>query len=263
MAEIFLGDLAKAKVFDILKPLFVEERTGRLVFKGKETGEIYLERGNIVHAKTAHALGEYAFLTLMEWRAGRIGFEPDVLPPERTIPSPTDQLMLNWSYRKQEWEKIREVIPSPDAIFHLAIQRNTEEKNIGADQWNILALSNGMRTVSEMADTLGWDEYKTSKTIYQLVQAGLLERAEGKRPVEKKLVGERFFEVLEGELKKYIGPVGAFIIGDKLIEFEERRDSFPEDRALPFIESLSEEIRLELKRKEFLRVMMEFLSSRK
>jgi len=99
--------------------------------------------------------------------------------------------------------------------------------NIRTDQWNVLALANGVRTVSEIAEAIvGWDEFKTSKMIYQLIEAGLLERGEEQRPVKKKKVGEKFFPAMEHELKKVMGPVASIIIEDKLAEFGETKDFF-------------------------------------
>jgi hypothetical protein len=71
MAEVVLGDLSQVRIFDILKPLLIEKKTGKVVFRGKEEGEIYLELGNISHAKTTNSVGEYAFFTIMEWKAGK------------------------------------------------------------------------------------------------------------------------------------------------------------------------------------------------
>ena len=78
MAEIVLGDLSQVRIFEILKPLLIEKKTGRVSFRGKEEGEVYLELGNISHAKTAHSVGEYAFFTIMEWKIGKIIFEPEI-----------------------------------------------------------------------------------------------------------------------------------------------------------------------------------------
>ncbi len=263
MPEIFLGDLTQVKLFDILKPLFSAKKTGKIIFKAKEGGELYLELGNITHAKTGTAVGEYAFFTLMELKVGKASFEPDDIPLERTISILTEQLLLNWSYRKQEWDKIKEVIPSPNTFFRLSPQKSPENKNINADQWNVLALCNGTKTVSEITETLNWDEFKTSKTILQLVQLGLLVSAEGQRPLEKKLVGETFFLKVENELKKAVGPMASIIIDDKLSEFGSAVASFPQDQALPFIQALSEEVPRDVPKKEFIRVMMEYLSSGK
>ena len=107
---------------------------------------------------------------------------------------------------------------------------------------------------------MGWDEFKTSKMIYQLVHAGLLEKVEDQKPARKKRVGESFFATLEYELKRVMGPVATFLIEDKLAEFGETRDYFPEDQVSLFVELLSEEIGNEAKKKEFVRAIMEFLS---
>ncbi|MGQ9647628.1 MAG: DUF4388 domain-containing protein [Thermodesulfobacteriota bacterium] len=259
MAEIVLGDLSQVRIFDILKPLLIEKKTGKVAFRGKEEGEIYLELGNISHAKTASSVGEYAFFMIMEWKAGKITFEPEVFPNERTISTPTEQLLLNWSYRKQEWEKIREVIPTTNLIFRLALQKNEGERNINTDQWNVLALSNGTRSVAEVGKMLKWDEYKVLRTVYQLVRMGLLEKGEIYKPLKKRTVGEDFFPTIENELKRVMGPVAPFILDDKLIDFGETKESFPQEQALPFVESLAEEIPNVQKAKEFVRTVKELL----
>ncbi|MBM4308501.1 MAG: DUF4388 domain-containing protein [Deltaproteobacteria bacterium] len=260
MPETLLGDLSQVTLFGILKPLLTEKKTGRLYIKGKEDGQIYLEMGDIIHSRTDLFNGENAFFTIMGWKAGRITFDPDIFPKEKTILITTEQLLLNWSSRKQEFEKIKEVIPSTNSIFRLSLQKDGKEKNINGDQWNILVLSNGTKTISEIAKSLEWDEYKVLKTVYQLVQIGMLERAEDRVSAKKKSVRGDFFTVLDIEFKKVIGPVAPFIIDDKLVELGEDKASFPQERALPFMEALSEEILNPQKRSEFLKTTMKLLS---
>ncbi len=261
MPEISLGDLAQSKLFDVLKPLFSGKKSGKITVKGKEGGELYLELGNITHAKTNSAAGEYAFFFLMGLKAGKALFEPDEVPSERTISISTEQLLLNWSYRKQEWDKLNEVIPSTSAVFRLSLQKSPENKNINADQWNVLALCNGTKTISEIAGSLSWDEFKTSKIIFQLVQLALLERGEDQKPVKKKPVLENFLPMVETELKRVIGPLAPLIINDKLSDLGETKDSLGQDQALSFVERLSEEISNDSKKKEFLRIMTDFLTA--
>jgi hypothetical protein len=263
MPEIFLDDLTQAKLVDILKPLFSGKKTGKIVFKGKEGGELYLELGNITHAKTSNAVGEYAFFTLMGLSAGKASFEPDEVPSERTISTSTEQLILNWSSQKQEWDKIKEIIHSPNTVFRLSLQKGPENKNINANQWNVLALCDGTKTVLEISQALNWDEFKTSKTILQLVQLGLLEKAGEHKPVKKKPVSENFLIMVEAELKKVIGPMAPLIINDKLSKLGETKDSLGQDQASSFIESLSEDVSPDSKKKEFIRIMMDFLYSEK
>jgi hypothetical protein len=263
MREIPLGELSNLKLFDVLKTLLVEKKSGILVVKGKETGELYLESGNIVHAKAGLLSGEEAFLAIMAWRMGKSVFKQDMACKERTISCPAEDLLLKWSYRKQEWEEVRELVPSSGAVFRLSLQQNPGEMNIRTDQWNVLALANGVRTVSEITEAIvGWDEFKTSKMIFELVDEGLLERGEEQAPVRKKKVRENFFPSLEHELKKVMGPVASFIIEDKLAEFGERKDAFPQDQAPLFVELLSEEIASDPKRKEFAKAMSDLLTGK-
>src|SRR3972149_10525381 len=226
--------------------------------------EIFLgDLANVNHSKTNNAVGEYAFFNLMGLKVGKASFEPDEVPLKRTISISTEQLLLNWSYRKQEWDKIKEVVPSPNTIFHLSLQKSPENKNINAEQWNVLALCNGTKTISEIAESLSWDEFKTSKVIFQLVQLALLEKAEDQKPVKKKPVSENFLLMVETELKKVIGPLAPLIINDKFSDLGETKESLGQDQALSFIEKLSEEISNESKKKEFLRIVTDFLSAEK
>ena len=90
-----------------------------------------------------------------------------------------------------------------------------------------------------------------------------MEQVGEQKPIKKKLVREIFFSVIENELKKVMGAVSPFVIDDKLIEFGEKRDSFPQDKLLSFVEALGEEIPQDEKRIEFKKVVMEFFSLEK
>jgi hypothetical protein len=253
MSETFLGELSKTKFFDLIKPLLVERKTGLLKIEGDEDGEIYLEAGNIIHARTVLSFGEEAFISIMNWQTGKATFQPNVASQEKTIFTGTENLLLNWNYKKEEWEKIRMVIPSPNAIFQISLQHHSEDKNIKGDQWNVLALANGTRTVLEIAKILKWDEFKTSKVICQLAQEKVLEIGRGET------INRGFFQTVEKELKNVMGPIATIIIDDLLTELGENKESFPQDRALAFVETLSKEVSDEKKRREFKKTMMEFL----
>jgi hypothetical protein len=89
----------------------------------------------------------------------------------------------------------------------------------------------------------------------------LLEKVEDRKPVKKKPVIESFFPMVETELKKVIGPLAPLIMNDKLSDLGETKDSLGQDQALSFVEKLSEEISNDSKKKEFLRIMTDFLST--
>jgi len=64
-------------------------------------------------------------------------------------------------------------------------------------------------------------------------------------------------------LKKVFGPMATFIINDKLSDLGETKGSLAQDEAHSFVEAISKEISQDSKKKEFLRVMTDFLLSGK
>ncbi len=264
MPNYFIGELSETRLFDLVKPLVDGRKSGMLLIKGKDVGEIHIEGGRIIHAKTSRCSGEEAILAMMEWTAGRVSFDWEVTSDERTVSIPTEELFVSWMKWEQEWHKIKEVVTSPHAAFRISIMNNSEEKNIQSDQWKVLALSNGRTEAAEIAETLNWDLFKTSRTIYQMVMAGLLEKAsdrmESQKPAQKQYVNGNFFPTLESELRRVMGPIAPIIIDDIIAGFGASRESLPLDEIEKFIAAVSQEISDNVKKTGFTRAMTEYLS---
>ena len=250
MPNDFIGELPKARLFDLVKPLLSRKNSGMVLVRGTEIGELHIEGGNIIHAKNGNASGEEAVLAMMDWDKGRVIFDWESATEERTVFTPTEQLLQRWTEREEEWKNIREVIPSSDVTFRIPVDRTGEDRQIPGDQWRVLTLCNGTRPLPEVADALGWDVFKVSKTICQMVQAGLLEQVEAGSSF-RKTVNEDFFLLIETELKKAIGPIAPIIVDDTIAEFGESRDAFPEDRVQAFVKAIGQEIVEDAKRDEF------------
>lgn len=264
MPSDFIGDLSKTRLLDLIAPLLSRKKSGMIEIKGSVTGEIYIEGSNIIHARTSDQSGEEAVLAMMEWSAGRATFDWEAATDEQTVFMPTEQLLMIWRNREAEWEKIRELIPSPNLVFRIPVNDCPDNRNVQANQWKVLALCNGMRSVSEIAETLNWQLFETSQTLYRMVQDGLLEKSAEKRIEQaahvRRTVNGNFFPVIENELRKAMGPIAPIVIDDKLAEFGESREAFPEDRLPPFVQAIGEEIADASKRALFTRFMTEHLT---
>ncbi len=113
MSEVLRGNLTQLPLLDILRLLSVRGQTGRLELEdGSHTGEIYLIDGNLVHAVIGSQVGEVAIYTLMGWMQGAFNFVPDVVAPEDSLTTATEQLLLEGARRVEEWEDIKKAIPS-------------------------------------------------------------------------------------------------------------------------------------------------------
>lgn len=269
MANDFIGELSKTRLFELVRPLLTGKKSGMVMIKGGETGELHLEGGSIIHANTGFASGEEAILAMMEWDAGRVTFDWEATTEERTVYMPTEQLLKSWSKREEEWKRIRELVPSPNMAFRIAVDSSPEDKNIQAMQWRVLGLSNGQRSVAQIAEELKWQVFETSKVVCEMVEAGMLERAmesvvEEAAPAapQASYVNGNFFPVIEMQLRKIMGPIAPIIIEDKIAEFGESQDAFPEDRVPSFVQAIGEEISDNSKRALFTRAMTEFLAQK-
>jgi hypothetical protein len=251
MPEDFIGELSKVRLLELVKPMVNRKNSGMVLVRGTELGELYIEAGHIVHAKTGATLGDEAILAMIDWDKGRVIFDWASTTDERTVRLPTEQVLALWTERDQEWKRIREVIPSADVAFRIPVDGTGEDKYIPGDQWRILTLSNGARSVAEVAGMLGWDVLKVSKAICQMVEAGLLEKTGEATPSPRETVNEDFISTIETELKKALGPIAQFIVDDKIAEFGESRSAFPRDRAQAFVKAIGEEISDDAKRDTF------------
>jgi hypothetical protein len=245
MSHDLIGDLSKARLFDLINPLVDGKKSGLVVIEREDPAELYVEGGNIVHAKTDIRSGEEAILAIMDLDNGRVRFDWQVSPENRTVTILTEHLMSKWAEREAEWKKIKTVVPSSDTVFSIVVDNGGGDKTILEKQWGVLALCNGMLSVSEVAGQLGRSIFEVSQTICELLRLVVLKEADitgipKARP--KETIDETFFVTIETELKKVMGPIARVIISDTLAAFEASRDVFPKDRVESFIGTVCDQI---------------------
>jgi hypothetical protein len=258
MPEVLSGNLAYLPLLEILKLLSSEGQTGRLsLSNGANKGEIFLREGNVVHAASGEHISEEAVYSLMGWLQGDFRFIPDVAAPEESLTTPMERVLLEGARRVQEWGEIKEVIPSTDVVFKLSPAGASGAVNLEADEWQVLARVNAARTVAQIAQDLGEDEFRVAKVLYRLVSAGLLEVGEKPEAPLRPTVDGGFFRRLNGELTEVMGPLGPVIIDDEIAALGETRESFPRDKVAQLVERVSAEIQDAEKRSRFQGIMLE------
>ncbi|MDZ4815934.1 MAG: DUF4388 domain-containing protein [Verrucomicrobiota bacterium] len=105
--SILNGDLNSVPVSDVLQMVCHGKQTGRLVLlREKHVGEIYLENGELVHARMGTASGEGLILALLGWRVGKFYFEANQRVEERTIERRWDYLVLEACRYRDETETL-------------------------------------------------------------------------------------------------------------------------------------------------------------
>lgn len=148
---------------------------------GKRLGEVLLESGIVDEDQIMMVVRqqiEDAAFDLLRWELGEFLWEPgEEAHPEVTIYVTVENLIMEASRRLDELEVIQRKIPSPDTVLAMAATppEGAVEINITPEEWRILVLVNGTRTVREIGEIVGLDDFGAMRTLYGLVSAGLAE----------------------------------------------------------------------------------------
>jgi len=92
------GSLHEMSATDFIQSLSAGEKSVKITLENEtESGHIYIEKGNIIHAHAGDLEAENAFYKIVVWEEGRFQIVPCATFPPRTIQGPTMSLLLEAS----------------------------------------------------------------------------------------------------------------------------------------------------------------------
>ncbi len=151
---------------------------------GRRVGEILVEEGQV----SAEALGRVlleqvleSVFALLPWEGGEFEFEPGKEPDwalDRGLG--VEVLVFEGARRIEEWEVIKRRVPSMTAVLRPVpeLPPGATEVRLTPEEWRVLSLVDGRRTLEEIARLAGIGEFQAARTAYALVTSGLVEVAE-------------------------------------------------------------------------------------
>lgn len=148
---------------------------------GARVGEILVRNGSVSAEQLQRAVQqqiEDSVFDLLRWGAGEFSWDAGVVADvEVPISVSVENLIIEASRRLDELEVITRKIPSEAAVLRMAATppEGAVEINITPEEWRMLVLVNGSRTVHDIAATTGTDDLTAMRSLYGLVSAGLVE----------------------------------------------------------------------------------------
>jgi hypothetical protein len=262
MNDALSGNLSSLRLIDVLRILNENVKTGRLhLTNHHDSGEIYFQNGEIVHAVYQEKIGEDAIYAMLAWSTGDFIFSPHITIENKSFAISTTEVLVRGDSIDKEWESVRDVVSSSDMVFSLSMN-SLADVRLNALEWAVLREINGSTTVLAISEKLGCGELEVSKIARKLFLVGLIEIAgqpQLQPPRHGSNVDSMILKDIEGELTKRIGPIAAIILDEYLEKMGETREGFPKERMAELAEYLSQEILDAPRRVSFQQTMVELL----
>ncbi|MCP4568548.1 MAG: DUF4388 domain-containing protein [FCB group bacterium] len=198
-----------------------EDRLGNLLLKRGQISKKDLERAITLHKQTGRALGatlidmnlfdkeevgeclrmqiEEIVYNLFSWSEGDFAFNEEKAPENAPylVNLSTMNIIMEGTRRIDEWLEIQKVLPPNDVLLRVktVFKLNSDEVVLSLDEFKILALINGDRTMINIIQASPIGEFPTCRALYKLVVNGLVEGA-GKASREEIAMAEDEEEII-------------------------------------------------------------------
>ena len=146
-----------------------------------------IDRGFIDRAdleKVVKKQVEELLFSLLSWKNGTFKFYENQYPTEEeiTVEVSVENVILEGLRRVDEQNMIKDVFPSLDDVYTISASQSGRKREVSmmANEWNIMALVDGYRTLNEICQINPKDKNQTLIKLAQLKLAGLITKTERK-----------------------------------------------------------------------------------
>ena len=116
-----------------------------------------------------------AVFDLARWDTGPFEFfRGDAVSEDLPVQISVEPLLMEVERRLAEWEDIRAVIPSLDAVPDFSPDGSTTRAALEPDEFTVLTSVDGRRSVRELAHDLGYSQFDAARLVYGLSLLGVI-----------------------------------------------------------------------------------------
>lgn len=187
-----LGDLGELKLGDVMRVFASGKKTGVLTVAAKSSQAVLLfQKGALVHAACGRLQGEDAVLDVFGWKEGQLTFVPEERKVIPNIHQTVETLIGEGVRLGDTFHRMQEVIPSDRAAFQMGPGPSdpAARVSLGATEWKVLRALDGVRDVREVAEAAKLPRPEVARVLFELVEAGFLERVDPQRSLRVQAQG--------------------------------------------------------------------------
>lgn len=183
-----------------------EDLLGNMLLRKGKLSKDQLERAITLHKQTGRQLGttlvdmnlfekdeiaeclkfqiEEIVYNLFSWQEGNFVFHEGTGPKNAPflVELTTMSIVMEGTRRIDEWLEIQKVLPPDEMMLSVAAspKTNSDEVRLTMEEFRVLSMINGERTLPEMIQCSPFGEFVTCRAVYKLILGNLIE-VTGKR----------------------------------------------------------------------------------
>ena len=111
------------------------------------------------------------------WTSGSFVFSDQLELPEHAVTIAVDlpNLIMEGARRIEEWTHVHQLLPDSSTVFHVVAAPRDDKITLTSDEWKILFLINGQRTLDDLVRDADGDALHVYRVIYGLAANQLIE----------------------------------------------------------------------------------------
>jgi hypothetical protein len=111
------------------------------------------------------------------WTSGTFAFAEGIELPSYAVTISIDlaNLVMEGARRIEEWEQCIKLLPDKSVVFRVVSSPNSDKITLTIDEWKILFLINGVRTLEELSHDADGEAFQVYRVVYGLLSNHLIE----------------------------------------------------------------------------------------
>ncbi len=175
-----LGTLSEIGLAPVLRMLAHGGKTGCLaVSTSSASTRCHFFEGSLLYARSDAYVGDDAVVALFGWEDGELEYVPETRPPAPNVTRPMEALIALGEKAGQTLHRMNGYFDRDQVVFQWVDDPpGTAHCNIGAAEWKLLKLLDGIRTFGEVLRASRVPRLVAQRALFDLTEAGFLERVD-------------------------------------------------------------------------------------
>ncbi|MDP9190548.1 MAG: DUF4388 domain-containing protein [Acidobacteriota bacterium] len=149
---------------------------------GGQFGQLCVQSGVMTDAELRDSLKVQVSEIVYDayvWEGGTFAFTQETVLPTHAVTISIDlgNLIMEGARRIEEWEQCLKLLPDQSTIFRVVATPRDEKITLTAEEWKILFMINGQRTIKDLCDDSEDDPFQVYRLLYGLRANKLIEVA--------------------------------------------------------------------------------------